>query len=384
MDATTLQRRTRGDGRASLTNRRGQAALSLLFFLFAGVLFFLPFARQPDEPHWDREDLTRNQGVSRDKDFEADLAALVEYATDEPDDFEDGMAEAFPAALTAASEEYFAIRSEWLRNRGVLEMDRLPAGRKAYELECAGCHGRTGDGSGPAATFIDPRPRNFRMGFYKFTTTSTGMRPKRADLFNTITRGLAGSAMPSFRLLNEERRNDIVEYVRYIAMKGEFEQVMLNVAWDDSEVPDVLEMASLVVDRWDPNHLVSVFPGAPESERTAESIARGRELYFDPAAANCVSCHGDTGKGDGAAVTGVQVIDDEEFEGIYDDWGYRMFPRDFSSGVFRAGAEGKDLYITVATGIGGTPMGSFEGVLDPAEMWDLIHFVQSLGEGGAK
>ena len=52
--------------------------------------------------------------------------------------------------------------------------------------------------------------------------------------------------------------------------------------------------------------------------------------------------------------------------------------------VFRAGQEGKDLYITVATGIGGTPMGSFSGVLSPEEIWDLIHFVQSLGEGGGQ
>lgn len=382
MDVTQTSRRARRDGRAASSATRGQAAISLLFFLFAGALFVLPFIRTPDAPLWNREDLTRNSGISKDFTLQLD----IEYTTEV-------MGADFGAELEtlveSSSETYFGMRSEWLAGRGILEIDRLPAGRRAYETECAGCHGRNGDGGGPAATFLDPRPRNFRRGAFKFTTTSTGMRPKRADLFGTITRGLAGSAMPSFRLLNEERRHDIVEYVRYLAMKGEYEHMLVTVATDEEELPDPLEYAELVSDRWDPDQLISVFPGAPETPRTADSIARGREIYFDTSRANCVSCHGPEGKGDGPAVTGsMEVVngfgEDVTVEGIYDDWGYRMFPRDFSSGVFRAGQEGKDLYITVATGIGGTPMGSFSGVLEPEEIWDLIHFVQSLGEGGGQ
>ncbi|MCA8978467.1 MAG: cytochrome c [Planctomycetes bacterium] len=360
----------------------GQAAISLLFFLFAGALFALPFARKPDAPAWGREDLTRNTGIARDFTLEQDITYAGEV-------IDAGFAGELRTLVEESSETYFGMRSDWLIDRGILEIDRLPAGRRAYETECSGCHGRIGDGAGPAATFLHPRPRNFRKGAYKFTTTSTGMRPKRSDLFGTITRGLAGSAMPSFRLLNEERRHDIVEYVRFLGMKGEFEHMLVTIATDEEELPDPEEYANLVADRWDPDKLISTFPGAPETPRTAESIARGRELYFDHSRANCVSCHGSEGKGDGAAVTGSMEVtngfgEDVTVEGIYDDWGYRMFPRDFSSGVFRAGQEGKDLYITVATGIGGTPMGSFSGVLSPEEIWDLIHFVQSLGEGGGQ
>jgi mono/diheme cytochrome c family protein len=382
MDARTMSRCTRTNGRTAHQHRRGQAAVSLLFFLFAGALFALPFARTPDGPAWDREDLTRNSGISKDFTLVEDL----DYAgTVMGDEFEAELA----ALVETSSEEFFGMRSDWLIGRGILEIDRLPAGRRAYETECSGCHGRNGDGAGPAATFLDPRPRNFRRGAYKFTTTSTGMRPKRSDLFGTITRGLAGSAMPSFRLLNEERRIDLVEYVRYLGMKGEFEHMLVTVATDEEELPDPAEYAELVSDRWDPDQLISVFPGAPETARTPESVERGREIYFDASRANCVSCHGAEGKGDGPAVIGSMDVvngfgEDVTVEGIYDDWGYRMFPRDFSSGVFRAGEEGKDLYITVATGIGGTPMGSFSGVLTPEEIWDLIHFVQSLGEGGGQ
>lgn len=366
-----------GRGRRRRPDRSGQAAVSLLFLVFAAVLFFLPFARSADTPEWDKEDRTRNTGLGRDYSLVEDLVYTGE-------EFGAEFQQELTTLVETSSEEFFGFRSDWLRDTGILDVDRLPAGRRAFENECAGCHGRSGDGSGPAATDLDPRPRNFRSGVFKFTSTSTGQKPKRADLFKTITRGLAGSAMPDFRLLNEERRHDLVEYVRWLSMKGEFEHMLVTIALDEEEVPDAEEYAELIVERWDPANLDSVFPGAPETERTPESIARGREIYFDATGANCVSCHGDTGKGDGPAVTGEQEIDGEVFEGIYDDWGYRMFPRDFSSGVFRAGEESKDLYVTIATGIGGTPMGSFEGVLTPEEIWDLIHFVESLGEGGGQ
>lgn len=372
-----LSRGALGRGRRTRSRSSGRAAVSTLFLLFAGALFFLPFARSADGPEWDKQDRTRNTGLENDWTLLEDIGYAGTILGEE---FQGELA----TLVAESSETYFGMRSPWLRERGILEVDRLPAGRRAFLNECAGCHGRTGDGGGPAATDLDPRPRNFRSGVFKFTSTNTGQKPKRADLFKVITRGLAGSAMPDFRLLNGERRHDLVEYVRWLSMKGEFEHMLVTIAIDDEELPDAEEYAELIAEWWDPANLDSVFPGAPETERTPESIARGREIYFDAAGANCVSCHGDAGEGDGPAVTGEQVIDGETFEGIYDDWGYRMFPRDFSSGVFRAGEESKDLYVTIATGIGGTPMGSFEGVLTPEEIWDLIHFVQSLGEGGAQ
>ena len=57
------------------------------------------------------------------------------------------------------------------------------------------------------------------------------------------------SATPEFRLVNEEKRWDLVEYVRWLAMKGEFEQLMLDDAWENEELPEALELAELVVER---------------------------------------------------------------------------------------------------------------------------------------
>ena len=85
--------------------------------------------------------------------------------------------------------------------------------------------------------------------------------------------------------------------------------------------------------------------------------------------AACVSCHGPEGRGDGPNADAYE-----------DDWGYPIRPRDLTAGVFRAGSEGADLYRTIAVGITGTPMSSFAGALEPEEIWDLVHFVQSLPE----
>ena len=54
-------------------------------------------------------------------------------------------------------------------------------GYALYRKHCLHCHGVTGDGNGPTAPFLWPRPRDYRRGMYKFTST-TGQKPTREDL----------------------------------------------------------------------------------------------------------------------------------------------------------------------------------------------------------
>src|SRR5438105_10506546 len=90
---------------------------------------------------------------------------------------------------------------------------RLPVqdtvkGKVVYEKWCAGCHGETGAGDGPAAAYMLPRPRNFTGAVYKIRTTASGQLPTDADLLRAIDEGLPGSAMPAWkgRLSDAERR----------------------------------------------------------------------------------------------------------------------------------------------------------------------------------
>jgi mono/diheme cytochrome c family protein len=336
--------------------RRGAAGLALLFTLAGLALFVLPFLRPRDSVGDLAGDFGRN--------LETDLPFA-----DEVQEYEQEHGAGLGAAIAAASETYFGLESPWLRDSGLVDFLRIPSGKQNYEIHCIGCHGPTGDGGGHAARYLDPRPRNFRRGLFKFTSTPAGARPQRRDLFQTITRGLAGSSMPEFRLVNEEKRWDLVEYVRWLSMKGEFEDLMLSDAWDNEELPDAAEMADIVRTRWDPENLATVFPGTAEPPNDAESIERGRRIFNDAAKATCFTCHGPEGRGDGVTASSYN-----------DDWGYPIRPRDLAAGTFRAGATGADLYRTIATGIKGTPMGSFDGALSAAEIWDVVHFIQSLSK----
>ena len=347
-----FQRRRRWP-RTSL--RRGSTTAGLAAWSVALALFVLPFLRDKDAASPEGDDWGR--GVSEvDLPFAEDLALFEE-------DFELELAD----VLHEASERYFGLEGEALEDSGLFHVQRLEPGRIQYERHCVGCHGSIGDGAGPAARHLEPRPRNFRKGVYKFTSTETGSRPLRSDLFGTITRGLYGSSMPNFRLVGEEHRHDLVEYVRYLSIRGEFEQLMLDLSWEEEEPADAEEVYEIVLDRWSTDGLRQVYPESSEPERTAETVAHGRALYMDVGQANCVACHGETGRGDGPSAAA-----------FLDDWGYPILPRDFTAGVFRAGSTSADLYRSIATGINGTPMGAFGGSLEAYDIWCMVHFVQQL------
>ena len=274
-------------GRARASTRRGSAGVTLLFWLFALCLFALPFLGQPtraDVVDW----TTKPEGaewssIDPGRNLELDIPFALDVS-----DFDEEFAGEFEQDLATvigeASEKYYGQDSELLAQSGLLDVSRLAAGERAYDYECAGCHGRAGDGGGPSARFLAPRPRNFRKGKFKFTSTATGERPRREDLMRTITNGLVGSAMPKFPLISEERRWDIVEYVRYLSIRGEFEQIMIDTAWNEEEIPDPEEIAEIVNGRWDSDALKVVFPivQADLQKQAAETGPIAPSVGLDP------------------------------------------------------------------------------------------------------
>ncbi|TAJ18286.1 MAG: cytochrome c, partial [Planctomycetota bacterium] len=156
-------------------------------------------------------------------------------------------------------------------------------------------------------------------------------------------------------------------YVRSLAIQGEFEELALSLAQEDEELPAAAEVFEIVLERWSPARQHRVFPGVPETTADAASVERGRALFNDPQRGSCFSCHGSGGRGDGPTA-----------DAFKDDWGYPIRPRDFGAGVFRSGDDAQALYLAIASGIKGTPMGSFSGMFSGAEIWDLVHFAKDV------
>lgn len=80
-------------------------------------------------------------------------------------------------------------------------------GEKMYMATCATCHGSKGDGKGPRAYFIRPKPRNFidpafRAGF------------NRPALYAAVSNGRLGTEMPAWsKVLTDQEMTDVSEFV---------------------------------------------------------------------------------------------------------------------------------------------------------------------------
>lgn len=85
-------------------------------------------------------------------------------------------------------------------------------GRKVYLNNCASCHGVKADGNGPAASVMSPKPRDLVKG--KFIAGES-----YAEIMNTITKGLKGTAMPGFFFIPELDRKALTEYILSIRKK---------------------------------------------------------------------------------------------------------------------------------------------------------------------
>lgn len=75
----------------------------------------------------------------------------------------------------------------------------LAKGKSAFTVNCVPCHGEKGDGTGPAAAALEPKPRNFAKDEFK-----KGAKPEQ--VFETLTKGIEGTAMAPFAHLPEEDR----------------------------------------------------------------------------------------------------------------------------------------------------------------------------------
>jgi mono/diheme cytochrome c family protein len=220
-----------------------------------------------------------------------------------------------------------------------LDFARYMEGKYLFERHCIVCHGRRGDGNGEMAPTLQPRPRSFREGMFKFRTTPFGMLPTEDDLRHTIKHGLTGTAMGMFSQLSDDEVSALIEYVKSFSRR-----------WRKAEnYAPPLELPE------PPAWLQNPAEAGAHAEK-------GRGLFMT----HCSACHGTAADGKGTAISALKDL-----------WGQPARPSDLRQPHLRCGDRPQDIYRVLATGLNGTPMLSFETVLTPEQRWDIIAWVMT-------
>ena len=92
------------------------------------------------------------------------------------------------------------------------------AGKALFEANCASCHGVSGKGDGPVGSALNPPPRDFTVGEFKFDANGNGTPGEDEDIVLVIQKGAmayGGSAlMAPWPTLSEDQVVDVVAYIR--------------------------------------------------------------------------------------------------------------------------------------------------------------------------
>lgn len=248
----------------------------------------------------------------------------------------------------------------------------LAQGSIVYRHQCLHCHGLTGNGQGPTGPWVNPHPRDFRPGRYKFTSTAQGegeRKARREDLLRTLREGIEGASMPSFRLLSDPDLEAVASYVIHLSMRGEVEYIWMDAyKRTDGDLGDVTPEAvlELITARWMQAQTDVIQPGPytiTKPEERKASAQRGHKLFASQGDAGCISCHTDYGR---------------LSPWKYDAWGTMVKPTNLTRGIYRGGRRPVDLYYRIHSGVNGAGMTAFGKNLQPNQIWDIVNFLQVL------
>ncbi len=255
------------------------------------------------------------------------ITFLYDYTGHEPRSWELGEAGPAAATQTAAAEGAQA------------EGDGIG---RVYRERCAQCHGEEGEGDGPAAEFLYPKPRDFTFGVFKYKTSHADSEfPYDQDLRKSIREGLPGTSMPAWgEELSDAQVDGLIQLIKEF---GEW-------AEEDEE-----ELGTEPIDM-----------GAQVAS-SEESLTRGAKV-FEKA---CVQCHG--AKGRGNITSGKK---------LKDDWGDRIWPRNLTRPeTWRWTKDARDIFQRISAGIRGTPMPEHTTTMPVEDRWDVANYAMSLREG---
>lgn len=236
------------------------------------------------------------------------------------------------------------------------EQKTLRTGKQLYTGYCAGCHGEKGDGNGPAAHFLEPKPRDFKVGRIKFAAVQGGEAPRDEDYMRILDHGLAGTAMPKFNLLAPHEKEAIIAYI-----KGFY--------------PDWSE---------DPAGAPVTAGQDPFTDDKEGALEAGRNAYYG--VAKCWSCH--PAYETRERIVEIHTEQDLEAPGLRDNlyesevrdsnWGAPIKAPDFLEDRIKTGFHVEPIARVVAAGVGGTAMPTWAGSLEPEQIWGIAYYVHEI------
>ena len=237
----------------------------------------------------------------------------------------------------------------------------LAAGSQVYRRLCNQCHGLTGNGQGNAGDWIQPFPRDYRLG--KFKIASRKSRPSPNELRRVLREGVPGTRMQAYDLISEADLNAVIAYVIHLSQRGESElKTLVTLANEDGtepgEVPTLVTAAAkMSAADWQAAALTPKL--TPVTLPTGDDALRRGHVLFTQ---NCVGCHAGYGHA-------------ESFR--YDAWGVAAKLPDLTRGEWKWGRTPADAVARIRNGIPAANMPANPSLTD-AEVLDLAAFTMAL------
>jgi mono/diheme cytochrome c family protein len=193
----------------------------------------------------------------------------------------------------------------------------ITAGKKLYAANCLGCHGPEGKGNGPTAAVLEKKPANLGARMEE-TSESDG------ELFWKISEG--HPPMPRWKVtpLSEAQRWEIINYIR--AAFSEDWRAPASAANRPNPVPT-----------------------------NSTTIELGQKLYL----ANCATCHGTEGKGNGPRAAALE-----------------QKPANLPERIKKTGESDGELFWKISEGHAAMPRWSATP-LSETQRWELVNYIRA-------
>ncbi|MBP9673910.1 MAG: c-type cytochrome [Bacteriovoracaceae bacterium] len=265
----------------------------------------------------------------------------------------------FLVTLVACHEQAFKEGKEFA-GKNKVSAQTLNLGKSTYMEYCVSCHGDKGDGKGVAAKGMDPIPRDFTLGLYKFGQVPAGELPHDADFSAIIKKGLHGTAMLPWDI-SEERIHAVTQYIKTFAPK----------VWEAKEAV----LGERIIPTKDPYGLA----------HKTTAIEKGKEVYH--VTAQCTTCHrAFIPKKELSALW--EKVNKEKLT-VFDpalylpkvqdsEYGVKIVPPDFTWHNIRSASSVEELYVRIASGVSGSGMPPWKGTIEDHEIWATAYYVKSL------